>query len=131
MSTPDADVPLSPTLTQKSGRFLQWVPRMLGVLIVLFIGMFALDAFDGQHGFWQSLVPFLIHLIPSAILLIILVICWRWPMAGLLYIALGVLYVVRFSGRFPITTCAIVAGPPIICGTLFIMQFLARRKLHA
>ena len=33
-------------MTATSGRLLVWSPRIIGILVSLFIGMFALDAFS-------------------------------------------------------------------------------------
>ena len=35
-------------MNKASGRFLLWRPRILGMLVCLFLGLFALDAFDGD-----------------------------------------------------------------------------------
>ena len=47
-----------------------WLPRILCILSILFISMFALDAFAPNLTIWQQITDFLIHLIPSFILLL-------------------------------------------------------------
>jgi hypothetical protein len=44
-----------------SGRLLLWSPRILGVLVSMFIGMFALDAFNEGKPLLLALPNFLIH----------------------------------------------------------------------
>ena len=43
------------------GKLLLWSPRILGVLVCLFLSLFALDAFGGGKTFIQSLPDFGIH----------------------------------------------------------------------
>jgi len=131
MSTPENEVPSASIPTpKKTSRFLLWTPRVLGILFILFIGMFALDVFQENHGFWSSVLLFLVHLIPSYILLAILLLCWRWPAAGLLYIVLAGWYLLKFYGRFPVSVYFVVAGPAVVCGALFVLQFITRRRLQ-
>jgi hypothetical protein len=49
---------------EKSIRVLHWVPRILCIMAVLFISMFALDAFSPGQTIWQQLGAFFLHLIP-------------------------------------------------------------------
>lgn len=56
-------------------KVLHWLPRIICVLTIIFISLFALDSFSNPKAF-------LIHLIPSFILLVILTIAWRWEKAG-------------------------------------------------
>jgi hypothetical protein len=50
---------------------LRWSPRILGILVSLFIGTFALDAFGGTRPFGQELRDFVVHLIPACVLLMV------------------------------------------------------------
>jgi hypothetical protein len=52
-----------------SPKVIYWLPRILCILAILFISVFALDAFDPELSIWQQIVGFLIHLIPSFILI--------------------------------------------------------------
>ena len=49
---------------------LLWIPRVLAIMFILFISVFALDAFSGKVPFIKEFVGFLIHLIPSFILIV-------------------------------------------------------------
>lgn len=69
-----------------------WIPRLLCIAAILFISMFALDSFAPGLTFWQQIGGFLIHLIPSYILLAALLIAWKWEKIGgiiLMIIGLG------------------------------------------
>jgi len=59
-------------------KILHWTPRIICILAILFISMFAIDSFAPDLTIWQQLGGFLIHLIPSFILIAILIIAWKW-----------------------------------------------------
>jgi hypothetical protein len=65
-----------------STKVLHWTPRILCILAILFLSFFALDSFSTERTFWQNLAAFAMHLIPSFVLLIILLVAWRWEKAG-------------------------------------------------
>jgi hypothetical protein len=50
-------------------RLLLWSPRILGILVSLFIGMFALDGSSEGKPLSQAILAFGIHLIPAFVLL--------------------------------------------------------------
>ena len=81
-----------------SRRLLVWTPRILGILVSLFIGIFALDAFSQGAPFLEALPDFLVHLIPSVVLLAVVGASWRseW-LAGLVFVGLALL--VRADGK--------------------------------
>ena len=79
---------------------LYWTPRVLVILFTAFISLFALDVFAEGYTFWETLVALFMHLIPSFLLIIALVVAWRWErVGGLLFIGLGILFLFWFGGR--------------------------------
>ncbi len=72
--------------------WFQWIPRALCIVAILFISMFALDAFAPGLPVWIQIRDFLIHLIPTYILILILWFAWineKW--GGILFITFGAL----------------------------------------
>jgi len=63
-------------MAQKTKKILKWLPRVLMIIFIAFISIFALDVFGEYSGF-EFIVALLMHLIPSFILIIILVIAWK------------------------------------------------------
>ncbi len=55
-------------------KFLYWLPRILGILFALFISIFALDSFGEGIPFPEAIVGFLIHLVPTYIMIVVLLI---------------------------------------------------------
>ena len=68
-------------------RVVFWLPRILCLLFAVFISLFALDVFGEGYGFWETIVAFLIHLIPTGLILIALAIAWRWEWIGAILFA--------------------------------------------
>lgn len=119
-------------MTQPAKRLLFWTPRILCMLFAAFLALFALDVFDGHHGFWETILGLFMHLLPSTILLIVvLIVSWRreW-IAAALFCALALFYVIFFWGRFPWYTYAGIAGPLLVLGILFLLNWRYRAELR-
>lgn len=100
---------------------LVWTPRILAAAHALFLGVFALDAFEGDAAIGEKLLGFLIHLAPTFAELAALGVAWKWRRPG------GALFLVLVAASFLITgtdntgpVYLMVAGPPLLCGVLFI-----------
>jgi hypothetical protein len=114
-----------------TARLLLWSPRIVGILVSLFIGMFALDAFSEGKPFFQALPDFLIHLIPALVLLALVVASFRWEwIGGVAFIGLAVLYAVTMSkGR--VDWMLTISGPLLLVGALFLWSWFQQGKLRA
>ena len=110
-------------------RVVFWMPRILCVLFAVFISLFALDVFGEGYGFWGTIVALLMHLVPTGLILIALVIAWRWEWIGaILFVALGVWYVIMAWGKFDWFTYLLIAGPLFLVGALFLVNWLYRAE---
>ena len=118
-------------MTTTSGRLLLWIPRILGILVSMFIGMFALDAFSAGKPFLRALPDFIIHLIPAFVLLGLVVVSFRRPWIGAVaFIGLAVAYAVTMSkGR--LDWILAISAPLLVVGALFMWSWLSRGKLQA
>ncbi len=71
-------------------RLFHWLPRIICILAILFISLFAADSFAPGLTIWQQLGGFLMHLIPSFILLALLIVAWKWErIGGIIFMAIG------------------------------------------
>jgi hypothetical protein len=106
-----------------------WTPRVLCLFFAGFISIFAADVFGEGYGFWGTALGLIMHLIPTAVILIILAISWRreW-VGGILFTTLGVLYLVLFWGRFHWFAYALISGPLLVLGVLFMGNWWCRSK---
>ena len=110
---------------------LFWMPRIAGILFILFISLFALDIFDLQLGFWGTLVGLFMHLIPSILLTIAIVIAWKQEWFGaLLFIGWAVWYV-SFVRGFDWIVYGLIAGLPALIGLLFLVGWIWRKQIRA
>ena len=114
-----------------SGRVLLWSPRILGILVSVFIGMFALDAFSQGQSFFEALPDFLVHLIPAFVLLALVGASWRWEwIGGVAFIGLAVAYAVTMA-RGHIDWMLVISGPLLVVGALFLWSWLHHSELRA
>jgi len=103
---------------------LYWIPRGLVILEAIFISLFAFDVFGEGYDFLTLLQALAIHLLPTAIILIILAIAWQWEMAGgILFIALGVFYIFSKGLSLDWSASLVIAGPVILAGLLFLIDW--------
>jgi len=110
---------------------LFWSPRVLGILFAMFLSVFALDVFGESLGFWKTILALLMHLIPVYIVIIALIIAWRWEWVGaILFSGLGILYIYLFRGGFPLITYLIISGPLFLVGILFLLNWRYREQLR-
>ena len=118
---------------KKESGFIYWSPRVLSILFILFISMFALDVFDGTQ-FPLVLLALFMHLIPSFVLIAILVVAWKWEwvggiafiLAGLLYIWSVVMKIITNGFElYYLSWILTIAGPAFLTGALW---FLSWRK---
>lgn len=110
--------------------FLYWSPRILGLAFVLLIGIFALDAFQEGHGFWLSLLAFLIHLAPATMVAALLIVAWRWEWVGaVLYLAAAAFYASRMLPRNP-SAVLTISGPLLLLAALFLFGWMKRSELR-
>jgi hypothetical protein len=112
-------------------RLLYWVPRVLCIVFTILISFFALDVFSESKGIGEIILDLFMHLIPIFILIAVLVISWRreW-IGGILFISLGFLYIINMWGKFPLVTYILMAGPLIITGILFLLNWKYRAELR-
>lgn len=121
-------------------KVFHWVPRIICILAILFVSMFALDAFTPGPTLWQQLGDFFMHLIPSFILLILLVVAWKWELVGgiiIMVTALGLtpfIFMMNYNRNHSIgmslVIILIITFPFIIAGFLFIVSSCLKKKIQ-
>ena len=105
-------------------RVIFWIPRVLCILFALFLSMFALDVFSEGNGFRETILALLIHLVPTYLIVIALVIAWRWEGLGAtLFIFFSLFLLVTSRGE-----SWIISGPLFIIGVLFLFNWRYRGR---
>ena len=109
---------------------IYWSPRVLGILFALFISIFAMDVFSEERPFLETLVALFMHLIPTFLVVIVLIAAWRREWIGaVIFIGLGLFYIVFAWGRFHISAYFAIAGPLIIMGIIFALNWKYRTEI--
>ena len=123
----DVEVTMNKSLKQ----ILLWTPRIAGILFVLFISLFALDVFDMNLGFWDTVAGLFMHLIPSILLAIAIILAWRWEWVGTAAFAgWSIFYITYFQGSHW-SVYVLIAGLPFVIGILFLLDWIYRKEIHA
>ncbi len=110
-------------------KYLFWIPRILTIIFILFISMFALDSFI-EFQFPESLVAFFMHMIPSFILTGLLWLSWKKELyGGIAFVILSLLFTIFFKTYQDIITFLLISFPVLIVGILFLFNwYLEKRK---
>ena len=78
----------------KPNKFIFWTPRIISILFVIFLALFSLDIFDGNYGFWGTIVGLFMHNIPAIILFVVIIISWKYEIVGgIAFILAGIFYI--------------------------------------
>jgi hypothetical protein len=121
---------------KKINKFIYWIPRILSILFILFLSLFSLDVFDSANNytFIQILLAFFMHNIPSLVLIVILVVSWRYEIVGgIAFILAGLLYIllILLSPNFELFMLGWlipILGPVFLIGILFLINWKKRKK---
>lgn len=106
-------------------QLLFWSPRVLGVLFALFLGLFALDVFSEDLSVADAILAFLIHLIPTYVVLIVIFIAWnRDDIGAIIFFALALFYIVSSSAEN-----WVISGPMILIGGLYLIAYILQKTL--
>jgi hypothetical protein len=109
-------------------KFIYWVPRILGIGLLVFYALFALDAINEESSVGEMLLGLLIHLVPAFLLLAALLVAWKWEFpGGLLYLVLSALYVYLSRGMIWMVYLPI-GGSLLLTGILFILHYSLFKK---
>ena len=119
-------------------KIYHWLPRIICILAILFISLFALDAFQPNLSIWQQIGEFLLHLVPSFILTALLIIAWKWELVGgIIFTVIGIgfspvvfthNYNMNHSILMSLGIITTITLPFIVVGILFIRSHFIKKK---
>ncbi len=114
-----------------------WAARILCILFIALLSMFSFDVFEEGTGLGREILGFLVHNIPSFVLIICLVIAWKHALVGGVMITLAGLAASAFvyslnygrshSVSTGLRTAALLGAPFVIVGILFMISHFLRR----
>ena len=121
-----------------SVKVIHWLPRIICILAILFISLFAADAFEHGNTIWEKLGAFLMHLIPSFILTLFLIIAWKWELiGGIIFTAIGLgfspyifIHNYNMNHSVALSTAIVMAitMPFVVVGILFLISHRMKKK---
>jgi hypothetical protein len=113
-------------------KFLYWTPRILSILLLLFLAMFSLDIFDNCNNFLNCLLGLFMHNLPVIILAIFLWFAWKRELIGAITFGIGGLIYIGFMVRnallntiefYMISYSLIIAGPAFLIAFLWYLNY--------
>ena len=114
-----------------SRRLLYWTPRAISIAYTIFLSVFALDVFREGHSLGNTVLAFLIHLVPAFMILLVLAIAWRWEWIGAAgFAGLAMWYAGIVWRRHP-DWVVVIAGPLLMIAALFLVNWLKHDELRA
>lgn len=124
-------------MKKKINKFIYWTPRILSIIFLIFLALMSLDIFDGNYGFWGTILGLFMHNVPTIILLTIIIISWnREIVGGVGFILAGALYIVfifiktfktGFEWYYLIWSIQI-SGIIFLIGIFFLINWFKKKK---
>lgn len=109
-------------MSRRLDAFLLWCPRVLGIGLAAFLSLFALDAFGAGESVWHALPDFFIHLLPAAVVLVVVGLSWRRPwIGGMVFLGLAAIYAA--SAYTHPSWVMTISGPLLLVGVLFLLSW--------
>jgi len=100
--------------------------------------MFSLDAFHAGIPLKNQILDWLMHMIPSFVLIIVLIIAWKWEnIGGIIFLSIGLAfspyvfwgnYTHNHSIWLSLVIILIITIPFILVGLLFMLSYHTKRK---
>ena len=124
-------------MEKKINKFIYWIPRILSIIFIIFLALMSLDIFEGDYGFWGTILGLFMHNIPTIILLIVLIISWKYEIVGGIgFIFAGVLYIgfimtnlIKTGFEWYYLAWVIqLSGVAFLIGILFLIGWFKKKK---
>ena len=93
----------------------------------------SLDVFYSELSFWQTVVGLLMHNIPTLVLLVVLLISWKYEIVGgIAFILAGLLYIVVLMRNpfewYMLSWVIQISGVAFSIGILFFINWFKKKK---
>ncbi len=121
-------------MKKKINKFIYWTPRILSIIFILFLALMSLDVFSPELSFWQTLGALFIHNIPALVLLIVLLISWKYEIVGgSTFILAGLLYIIILIRKpfewYMLSWSIQISGVAFLIGILFLIGWFKKKKI--
>ena len=121
----------------KSIKVFHWLPRIICIAAIFFVAVYSISSFASEHS-GQNMGGFLIHLIPTIVLILLLIAAWKWELTGgIIFILIGMamsplifadIYKLNETVGKSLSVVMTLFIPFIIVGALFILSFYKKKR---
>jgi hypothetical protein len=110
-------------MSSKSNKWLI-AATSIGVLYALALLIFAGDVFNKDQSTTQTILDLLLHFIPTAIVLFLVVIAHQRPLVGSIIFAInGLVYIITGWANLHWTAHVLIAGPLLVLSMVYIIVY--------
>ena len=110
-------------------KIIRWLPRILSILFIVFISLFALDVFDEGNTLKEILPALSMHLLPALALIVITIIAWKKDLiGGFLFVILAIFFTFFFNTYSNLVSFLLISGPVFLTGALFLLNHYLNKK---
>jgi hypothetical protein len=105
-------------------------PRVFTIILALFLMLFSLDVFEPGRSLQEMAIGFIIHNIPSMLILVILSAAWNHEWLGaVIFPLLGLAYSLsNLNAHWSVHV--VITLPLLIAGLLYLLAWNSRRHIH-
>jgi len=103
---------------------LYWSPRLLGILGIILFTIMSLDVFGEGYSFLELVVALGFHLLPAFVLIISLIIGWKYDLyGGMIFNLLAVFSIFFFDTTETLVSFLFITFPLLLIGELFFLNW--------
>ena len=108
-------------VSPRLAKIIHWTPRIAAILIILFMGLFSLDVFGTGASPLEVLGAFLMHNIPSIVMLVLLIFAWKRPVVGFVaFLVVSAAFIIFFVRDFyAVSNLLLFVLPLLLIASLF------------
>ena len=108
-------------VSPRLAKIIHWTPRIAAILIILFAGLFSLDVFGTGASPLEVLGAFLMHNIPSIVMLVLLIFAWKRPVVGFVaFLVVSAAFIIFFVRDFyAVSNLLLFVLPLLLIASLF------------
>ena len=100
----------------------------LGVLYAVALLIFAADVFNHEQNIAQTFYDILLHLLPTAVILLIVFVAYNRPLIGaIIYLVLGLMYIITGWASMHWSAHVLIAGPLFLLSALYITAWKSNK----
>ena len=102
---------------------------MRSILFALFISLFALDVFGKSYVFPDVLWDLLVHMVPTMLIILALIVVWRWEWIGtVMFAGLAAFYIIMTAFREHWGAYLTIHLPLLVIAILWLIAWRQKKR---